>query len=518
MGLRQIVVIGGGPGGLLAARLLRRRWRCPVTVFERQPPGSTYGFGVALHDHAMSRLEAVDREAWQALLRLGYPLRRWIMQRDGEQVGIDNDGGLGIGRATALGQLTELAERAGVDVQTGHEVAVDEVGSADLVIAADGVGSATRERLAPALGVHVDPGPIPFVWCGAAVDPGGMLLATAETDDGIFTAHVMPFAPGRATFQVDTEPAALERAGLATASAATPAQESDRATLEYLESAFADVLNGGPLEGNRSRWSIFSTVACDRWWHARTVLVGDAAHTAHYTVGSGTRMAMEDAIALADALDGGGSLEESFIAYEQARRPAVERLQSRARRSQRWWASLRSRFRLPLATLLLSYYTRTGSVSLGDLTRSNRLLLEGCLRLYDPRADPLDVGGGILASPFPLNGRMLAGRVLGIGHAGASDPKVAYLPAAGVEAWSPASESFCRHAEATRREGAEVLCLTGPPARDAVLDRLDVAEQVRLATRTPVAVEAPPGHRDDLAIGLLTQRIDLAALTPDESR
>ena len=179
MGLRKVAVIGGGPGGLLAARLLRRRWRCEVTVHERQPAGSTYGFGVAIHDHALHRLETVDRDAWDVLRDVGYPLRRWTMQRDGEQVAVENEGGLGIGRATALARLTELAERAGVAVRNGREVCLDDVSSADLVVAADGVNSATRERLASSLGVNLEPVAIPYVWCGAAVDPGAAVGAGA---------------------------------------------------------------------------------------------------------------------------------------------------------------------------------------------------------------------------------------------------------------------------------------------------------------------------------------------------
>jgi len=512
VGLRKVAVIGGGPGGLLAARLLRRRWRCEVTVYERQPAGSTYGFGAAIHDHALLRLETVDRDAWDVLRGVGYPLRRWTMQREGEQVAVENEGGLGIGRAIALARLTELAERAGVAVRNGHEVGLDDVSSADLVVAADGVNSATRERLAPSLGVSLGPVAIPYIWCGAAVDPGGMLLATCETADGIFTAHVMPFAPGRSTFQVDTQPEALERSGLAASSRATPAAETDEPSISYLEDTFTDVLAGRRLEANRSRWSTFTTVACDRWWDGHTVLVGDAAHTAHYTVGSGTRMALEDAIALAAALDGGGSLPDSFAAYERARRPAVERLQLRARRSQRWWGSLPRRFRLPLPTLLLSYFTRTGSVSLADLTAFNRGLLETCLRLYGRPADGLDVSGAVLASPFRLNGRSLPARLIEQGEKGDRKVRVSYLSVSETEAWTPPAQTPCARAAASVRDGAEVVCLTGPHTRDHLLDRLDLAEQVRAEARCPVAVEVPERHRDDAAIGLLAGRIDLAVM------
>lgn len=140
-------------------------------------------------------------------------MRRWILQRDGARVAIDNEGGLGIGRASLLEQLGELADRAGVEVRRGHEFTIDQAESADLVVAADGVSSGARERLAGHLGVHLDPVPLPYLWCGAAIETDGMLLATTKTPDGIFTAHVMPYAQGKVTFQVDTELAVPGLAG-----------------------------------------------------------------------------------------------------------------------------------------------------------------------------------------------------------------------------------------------------------------------------------------------------------------
>src|SRR5207237_1687289 len=169
---------------------------------------------------------------------------------------------------------------------------------------------------------------------------------------------------------------------------------------------FSTELGGARLEGNRSRWSTFVTVSCQRWWRDRLVLVGDAAHTAHYTVGSGTRMAMEDSIALVASLGGHDSLAAALAAYEAGRKPAVAHLQARARRSQRWWLTVRRRLDLPLPRLMLSYLTRTRSPDHRGVAATNPELLTWAARLL-PGADwaarrPRDAGA---RTPMPLGNR-----------------------------------------------------------------------------------------------------------------
>ena len=183
----------------------------------------------------------------------------------------------------------------------------------------------------------------------------------------MFVTHAYPYAQDRSTFLVETDEATWRKAGFEATTAATPFDASDDVALDYLSDVFAPHLGGHRLIGNRTRWLQFRTVRCARWHDGRTVLLGDAAHTAHYSVGSGTKLAMEDAIALVAALDGVATVDDldtALTAYAEARRPAVGRIQDIAERSRRWWDTFPERLELPVEQLLVAYMSRAGNVPL----------------------------------------------------------------------------------------------------------------------------------------------------------
>jgi anthraniloyl-CoA monooxygenase len=205
------------------------------------------------------------------------------------------------------------------------------------------------------------------------------VFAPVETEYGIFVTHAYPNSDERSTFLIETDEQTWRRAGFDATTRQTPSDASDLTSLRYLQEAFAGPLQGHSLIGNRTRWTRFRTVRCQRWSAGRTVLLGDAAHTAHFSIGSGTKLAMEDAITLVEALGAEPDATRAASRYEAVRRPAVERLQELARRSQLWWESFPSRLHLPAEQLTVAYMTRAGNVALDRFAASNPHVVEAAL-------------------------------------------------------------------------------------------------------------------------------------------
>jgi anthraniloyl-CoA monooxygenase len=502
---RQIVVLGGGPAGLTAARILKlRQPSFDVTVMERQPPDATFGYGVGLSFSSLNRLRAADPELTAAIESASVSVDTWTIRRDGQSLSAKNNHGLGIGRATLLAILQRHAVAAGAHVRMGEQAQLAGLSGADLVLAADGVGSETRTALTAELGARVSHGELAYLWCGAALPLTEMTLALTRTAAGPLAAHVMPYAPGACTFQVDGHQDTIA------ALAMPPAGSAGSTTV--LHDAFADLLGDARLQVKRPEWATFPTVTCDRWNTGNVVVLGDAAHTAHYTVGFGTALAVEDAVELAEVLATDGTTVSALEAFEAARRPTVERLQRRADRSQRWWTTLRSRFDLPLPQLLLSYLTRTGAITLPAAAAQNAELIGRCLGTAADR--PLvgtDLAAAILAQPFGVNGRSAPDRFFRAGQLPAA--ALATIEHAGGRPTLEQMRSTVEQGRHWAASGVTHVRLGGPPDREAVLDRLELAEGLRQQAGVVTIVAGPAEFRDDLALGVLCGRTDLADLT-----
>lgn len=485
---RQVVVLGGGPAGLTAARILKGRMPAwTITVFERQAPDRTFGYGVGLSHSSLDRLRAADAGLTDAIESAALAVGTWTVRRDGESLSAKNSHGLGIARAGLLKILQQHAAAAGVQVRMGRQVRLAEVAEADIVIAADGAGSETRAALAGPLGATVSHGELAYMWCGAELALREVILALARTPAGPLAAHVMPYGPGACTFQVDAPAAAV--GSWASASPGTGG-------VALLQREFADLLGPARLHVKRPDWATFPTVTCQRWHSGNIVLLGDAAHTAHYTVGSGTGLAVEDAVELAEALSVGSDPTAAFDAFEAARRPKVARLQRRADRSQRWWTTLEARIGLPLAQLLVSYLTRTGALTLSMVADLNADLIGQCLAQRGLRSSlppPGELAEAILARPAAV----AADQTATIRH----------------ETGRPTLADMRKRVEEARDlagRGVSHVRLAGPPDREALLDRLEIAEQIRAHVKVATIVAGPADYRDDLAVGVLCGRTDLA--------
>ncbi len=483
MELNRVAVLGGGPGGLYAARLLKLAHpACEVDVYEQGTAATTFGFGVGLAPGTQRNLYAADADSLTAILDRS---RHHDMSlRVGDAVAeMPNDSLRAIARSTLLEVLQAHARAAGVRLHLGARVDIDHL-DADLVVAADGISSATRDRWADNFGVHVDVGEALYLWCGSDFAVPSALFMPVETEAGTFVTHAYPYAADRSTFLIETDEATWRAAGFeATTHALSDGapDASDQIALDYLTAAFAEPLEGHRLIGNRTRWMRFRTIRCDRWSHGNVVLLGDAAHTAHYSIGSGTKLAMEDAIALVAAIDAADNVPDALAAYEAARRPAVEHLQEVAERSRRWWDTFPDRLDVPVNRLLVAYMTRAGKVSLTRFADSTPSVVRDALAEFAGGPVPDDVLDDI--EKFVLSRPGSRGGV-------EFDDRVSPLPA------------------------GSTVRLDGPADRDALLDRLDHAERVRQQEPLPVTVVGPEEHLDDLVAGLVAGRTDKIEVTP----
>lgn len=308
-----------------------------VIVLERNRPGDTYGFGVVFSDATLEELAAADRESYEAITRSFHHWDDIDIHYRGHRLTSTGHGFSGLARATLLEVLESRARELGVDLRCGVEVESEEAyADADLVLAADGVNSRMRDRHAGAFGPRVDLRPNRFVWLGTTKPFPAFTFHFRETEHGLWRVHAYQYRPGGtgeeavSTFIVEATEATWRAAGMDAA--------SEEETVAFLEDTFREELDSHRLIANRSVWRSFPTVRNRSWRHGNIVLVGDAAHSAHFSIGSGTRLAMIDAISLHESLLAHDlAVAPALEAYETARRPEVESVQRAAQASLEWF-------------------------------------------------------------------------------------------------------------------------------------------------------------------------------------
>jgi 2-polyprenyl-6-methoxyphenol hydroxylase-like FAD-dependent oxidoreductase len=359
----KILVIGAGPAGLYFSYLLkRRRPETRIRVIEQNPPDITFGFGVVFSDRALEFLRADDPETYELITPRMESWADITLDLCGEIVRIDGVGFSAIGRLELLRLLRARAESVGVEIDYERRVARDERLDADLLVGADGVGSVLRRANAEAFGTSVAMLKNYFIWYGTARRFDTLTQTFRRNEHGAFNAHHYRYAPAMSTFIVETDERSWESADFA--------RMSPDEVRAYCEMLFGDVLQGSPLISNGSIWRQFPTLRNERWSVGNIVLLGDALHTAHYSIGSGTRLAIEDAIALAQALERHpGDMPQALASYEAQRRPILQRILAAADRSAGWYERFAEHMRLTPMAFAMSYITRSGRVDPERLRR-----------------------------------------------------------------------------------------------------------------------------------------------------
>lgn len=507
MKLERIAVIGGGPGGLYAARLLKlSNPGADVTVYEQSPPDTTFGFGVGLASRTQRNLRQADAASLDAIVAESYS-HEMSMQVEGRTARLAHGDLLAIARTTLLSVLQQQARDAGVHLEFGDRRQASDL-DADLVIASDGINSATR-MADDRFGADVSTGAGLYLWCGTDFALPSAIFVPATTEHGTFVAHAYPYAPDRSTFLIETDAETWRRAGFDDTTEKTGQADSDEASLRYLESAFAETLQNHRLIGNRTRWMQFRTVTCRSWSAGNIVLLGDSAHTAHYSIGSGTKLAMEDAIALDAALASADTVDDALTTYERERRPAVEHLQHIAGRSEQWWESFPQRMDLPVEQLMVAYMTRAGKVGLERFLESAPDVAWKGIASYGQVAvesePPADVSEWILGRPFRHEGRSFSNRLAPIGLR--DDPATTVVSVDVESAWNEKATAIVDEARAS-----STVWLTGSSDRDHVLTRLDVAERMARSTSSLVVVDVPETCLPDAVAGLVSARTHLVSV------
>jgi 2-polyprenyl-6-methoxyphenol hydroxylase-like FAD-dependent oxidoreductase len=365
----RVAIVGAGPAGFYLAYLLKRRGqRADIRVFEQNAPDATFGFGVVFSDRALEFLNEDDPETFAAIAPRLESWQDIALIHRGESVVIDGVGFAALGRLELLQLLRERARSAGIEPVYGHAVtSIDEIADADLIVGADGINSLVRRAQERDFGTAISHLSNRFAWFGTTKPFSTLTQTFRLTERGAFNAHHYRYAPGMSTFIVEVDEATFHRCGFDK----MPADDARR----LCEEVYADALCGHTLISNNSVWRQFPKIRNQRWSVGNRVLVGDALHTAHFSIGSGTRLAMEDAIALDKALAGNADIASSLKAYEAARRPIVEKLVSAADASADWYENFASHLALAPIDLAMTYIRRSGRVDLDRLQQVSPLFV-----------------------------------------------------------------------------------------------------------------------------------------------
>jgi anthraniloyl-CoA monooxygenase len=359
----KIAVLGGGPAGLYFSVLMKKaRPDCEVVVVERNRRRDTFGWGVVFSDGTLGNFRRADPESYAAITEAFIHWDNIDTWFKGQVIRSGGHGFCGIARVRLLEILQDRAEALGASLvfETEHEgLASPAVAGADLVVAADGINSKVRTALAEVFQPTITEGKAKYIWLGTTKRLEAFTFYVREDEHGLFVVHAYPFDANTSTFIVETDPATWRRAGLD--------QMSTEESVAYCERLFAEELAGHRLMSNKSSWLSFREVKCGRWWHDNVVLIGDAAHTAHFSIGSGTKLAMEDSIALCEALLREPSVPAALRAYHEARWLEVAKLQRAAGVSQRWFEEVRRYKELEPQQFVLSMMTRSKRVTYENL-------------------------------------------------------------------------------------------------------------------------------------------------------
>ncbi len=358
----RVKIAGAGPAGLYAAILIRRaRPDVEISIFEQNTRDATFGFGVVFSDQALGFLREDDPET---VALIEPHMQRWRdieVVHKGERISIDGVGFAAIGRLDLLQLLQRRAAQLDINPQYEHRLeTADALGDADLIIGADGLNSIVRASSPEEFGERIETLSNRFIWYGATREFDALTQSFVDTRLGKFNAHHYRYQPGRSTFIIETTNAIWHTAGLAELDAGT--------TRAVCEDLFGDVLGGAKLVANNSVWRQFPNLVCERYFSGNRVLVGDALHTAHFSIGSGTRLALEDVASLVKALvSADWEIPAGLKLFQDVRSTALQKIIMAATRSALWYEEFDQHMALEPLQFALGYMRRAGRLDADKL-------------------------------------------------------------------------------------------------------------------------------------------------------
>jgi anthraniloyl-CoA monooxygenase len=413
----KIVILGGGPAGLYCGLLIKKADpACDVTIIERNPADVTYGWGVVFSDRTLASFQRADYRSYQQIADDFVIWDAIDVRYRGETVRCGGHVIAAISRKRLLEILQGRCAELGVEMRFSSDVQdVAEIPEFDLLVAADGINSLVRRTYEDRFKPRMEQGRAKYIWLGANKVLDAFNFIFHETEHGLFQVHAYPYSGNMSTFIVECEEQAWLNAGLDSASEAE--------SLAFCQGLLNGDLNGAQLLSNNSKWINFATLTTKKWSHKiagdgerehHIVLLGDAAHTAHFSIGSGTKLAMEDAIALAGAIEQHADVATALNEYELERKPVVETFQRAARESQTYFETIKRYLGLEPMQFAFQLLTRSGRISYADLHQKDarfgdavdRWFYKSRVRSQGPgtRNQGPDVNntGGPLVAPAPM--------------------------------------------------------------------------------------------------------------------
>jgi 2-polyprenyl-6-methoxyphenol hydroxylase-like FAD-dependent oxidoreductase len=379
----RIAVIGGGPGGLYFAYLWKKRHPdANIDLFEQNAAGATWGFGVVFSEQALEFLRTDDPDTVDAITPRMESWNNITLNLRGESVEIDGVGFSSIGRLDLLGILQQRVRSVGVIPRYDTLIqSVEQLTGYDLIVAADGLNSLIRRSFEDDFGTSLSYSANKFAWYGTTKRFETLSQNFVETDRGAFNAHHYRYSPDMSTFLVECDLATWQRYGFA--------DKTIEQSQAICEQVFASTLEGHRLVSNKSLWRNFPWIWNAHWSFKNMVLVGDALHSAHFSIGSGTRLAIEDAIALTKALEAEQTISAGLQRYQAELQPIVKKLVTAARTSADWYEKFSDHMKLGLMDFAYSYITRSGRIDDARL----RAMSPGFMARYEASRRPLQQSG-----------------------------------------------------------------------------------------------------------------------------
>lgn len=377
----KIIILGAGPAGLYAGLLIKKNNPAhDITILERNPAGVTYGWGVVFSDRTLASFQRADAKTYEQITNQFVIWDAIDTYYRDERIRCGGHVIASISRKHLLGILQQRCLELGIPISFGHEINdLAELRDYDLLIAADGINSIVRRTYADRFQPSISQGKARYIWLGANKVLDSFTFIFRENEHGLFQVHAYPFSGTTSTFIVECDEATWLSAGLDKA--------SETESVTYCEHLFADYLQGAALLSNNSKWISFPTLKTKSWHTDRVVLLGDAVHTAHFSIGSGTKLAMEDAISLAAALEQHGDIETALNAYELERKPVVETFQRAAQESQQYFETLKRHLNLDPMPFTFHLLTRSGRITYDDLKLRDPHFGDSVDRWYAQQAD-----------------------------------------------------------------------------------------------------------------------------------